>query len=1391
MTLRRAYRVPFVFQLLTAPWLAAQNASPVRAAGDLRLHQSIERDLGPGQTDEYRVHAPAGQFFRVVARQMGVDVVVTVIDPSGKTVVEADRMNGAYGPEAASWIGEISGEYRVRVSSGSTKAGRYRMEFPESRQQTGADPSRIEAETAGFQAARERQAGTPEANLRSIELLERARSTWRRLGDSYEEALCWYAAGSIYSNLGEKQKALDYLAQAIALYRAAGDQAGQAAALFTAGSVYSDLDQKPKALDYYGQALPLYRAAGDHASEATLLSTIGNLCFALGEKQKALDDYGLALPLYRSAADRGGEAVTLYDLGAVYSDLNQKAAAVDFFGQALTLYRTLGDRAGQTITLNYLAAIYSGLGKKAEALDSYSQALPLIRTAGDRASEATTLYQLGAIHSELGQKPEALDHFGQALAIHRALGNQAGQAMTLNYLGTVSTALGHKPEALDYYSQALPLYRALGDGDGEATTLYDIGAAYSDLGRKSEALNSLGQALAIHLARGNQAGQAMTLNYLGTVSGALSHRPEALDFYSQALPLYRALGDRAGEATTLYNIGSAYSDLGRKPEALDYFAQALLIHRAVGSQAGQAMTLNYMGTAYSALGERLKSLDVIGQALTLYRSLGDPAGETTALTNLGHVYSDLGEKQKALDYLRQALPLDRAAGDLAGEAAALSNIGAVYSDLGEKPKALEYYQQALSLYRTAGDRSGEAVILNDIGVVYSDLGQKQKALDYYSQSLPIRRAVADRSGEATSLNNLGQVYSELGDGPKALDYYLQALPQMRAVGNRSGEAGVLSNIGRIYADLGEKPKALDYYGQSLPLMHAVGDRSGEATVLGNISSSFEKSQPEMAILFAKLAVNILQSLRRDNRRLDAGLLKSFEKSIESNYRNLAGLLVGRQRFGEAEEVLNLLKDKEAADFIRRDAVSDQLKPAALLDSERAALDRYEQIQNQIVSDGAAQSALVAKAAKTPLSAGESEQSRQLDRDLSAANTVLRLYFDQEEKAFAANSAAAKSVHDELRDTPGVQRALRTLGPGVVAIYTLVLPDKYTALLVTSGARKAYSTAIPEAELNRKIFDFRQQLQNPASNPLPLAQELYKIVFPEELRHDLDAIGARTIMWSLDSTLRYVPIAALHDGRQYLVALFSNSLITPASLTRLTDASPAVWKGVGFGVSQANGNFSALPGVPEELHRIFRQSGDGNAPVEGRVEMDREFTRETFLAAMRQPDKSVVHIATHFDSQPGVAANSHLLLGDGTQMSLAEIEDTDLLFSDVDLLTLSACSTAFTNRAEDGREVDSFGTIAQSLGASAVIASLWSVSDEATARLMQTMYQFRQAQPELGKGEALRHAQAEMAAGVLKPQVTQAADRGVHITAGAAVAVVATAWTHPYYWAPFILIGNWK
>jgi CHAT domain-containing protein len=127
---------------------------------------------------------------------------------------------------------------------------------------------------------------------------------------------------------------------------------------------------------------------------------------------------------------------------------------------------------------------------------------------------------------------------------------------------------------------------------------------------------------------------------------------------------------------------------------------------------------------------------------------------------------------------------------------------------------------------------------------------------------------------------------------------------------------------------------------------------------------------------------------------------------------------------------------------------------------------------------------------------------------------------------------------------------------------------------------------------------------------------------------------------------------------------------------------------------------------------------------------------------------------------------------------------------VDLLTLSACNTAFRDRTDDGREVDSFGTIAQRLGARGVIASLWSVSDDSTANLMQTMYRIREQSAGMTKDEALRQAQISLLTGEMQSVPAPGQQHRGEVRIGATRETTA-AWSHPYYWAPFILIGNWK
>jgi CHAT domain-containing protein len=286
------------------------------------------------------------------------------------------------------------------------------------------------------------------------------------------------------------------------------------------------------------------------------------------------------------------------------------------------------------------------------------------------------------------------------------------------------------------------------------------------------------------------------------------------------------------------------------------------------------------------------------------------------------------------------------------------------------------------------------------------------------------------------------------------------------------------------------------------------------------------------------------------------------------------------------------------------------------------------------------------------------------------------------------------------------------------------------------------------------------------------------------------------MWSLDDVLRYLPVAALHDGHDYLVAKYRNEVFTPASMASLTH-HPDVksWSGVAMGISRAYGSFPPLPAVPEELRRIIRTSGkpDHEGVLPGQTMIDDTFTEANMEMALEK-SYPLVHIASHFDFEPGDDTASFLLLGgpgaEGQQLSLAEIRKNPKFdFQDTELLTLSACNTAMGGTAGDGREVDGLGMLAQQKGARAVVASLWAVNDKSTGYLMQEFYRRWTTNPGLSKAEALRQAQLTMLHGTLGSE-TMPIERGVRLKNRAAPPINSP-YSHPNYWAAFILIGNWQ
>jgi CHAT domain-containing protein/Tfp pilus assembly protein PilF len=948
-------------------------------------------------------------------------------------------------------------------------------------------------------------------------------------------------------------------------------------------------------------------------------------------------------------------------------------------------------------------------------------------------------------------------------------------------------------QAIDGFERAAALWSSLHDNRETGLALNRIGVIYDDLGDREKAMDYYKRGLALRHAARDHAGEAGSLHNIGGVYSEQGNMQKALDYYNRALTLRRASGDRAGEAGTLNNIGIVYRNLGENQKALDYYVQILPLERATANRASEALTLSNIGNVYSDLGEPQKALDYYNRALTPQRALGDRVGEARTLSNMGSLYWALGGSQKALDYFNQALLLQRAAGDRTDEAFTLNNLGDLYRNLGDYQRALDYHNQALPIRRAVGDRAGEATTLKNIGLAYSYLGQNDTALDYHNRALPLFRDVGDREGEAATLNNIGIVYQDQKEYAKALDCFNRALPLQRAVGDRAGEASTLNNVGLVYMDRGENAKALQPFLQALQLARAVSDSALQGDILNNLMEYWQaEHNPNLAIFFGKLAVNQYQDIRRGNQGLEQQLQQRYLATVTGHYRVLADLLIAQGRLSEAEQVVGLLKEQEFFDYVRRDAAeASSVNGRANLSQDEADSERrYREIGDKLAAIGTERGDLLAKPKLTP---EEAKRLEQLEKDVAVGNVQFEKFLGNLAQQFSAKPAAALQV-EQLRETQGIMEDLRELPPGTVAIYTLAGEDKFRAILRTADIQKAYEYPIKRADLNRKVLDFREVVQNPKLDPRPLAEELYRIVIGP-MAEDLRQAKAQTLMWSLDGVLRYVPLAALYDGREYLIEQYRVSVMTLASNTRLKDPPSVHWRAAGFGVTKAYEGAPALPSVSAELAGIVAPNpGDGGV-LAGEIRLDGDFTQQTMRQALLKRYQ-VVHIATHFRFQPGNETQSFLLLGDGAHLSLAELKSSANLFGGVQLLTLSACNTGMG----DGAEVEGFGTLAQRQGAKAVIASLWPVADASTSRLMQEFYRIRESAAGMTKLEALREAQLELLRGAGKAGSPEGASRGVvrpELENGAPKSQAPlfpydskAPFAHPYYWAPFFLMGNW-
>lgn len=601
----------------------------------------------------------------------------------------------------------------------------------------------------------------------------------------------------------------------------------------------------------------------------------------------------------------------------------------------------------------------------------------------------------------------------------------------------------------------------------------------------------------------------------------------------------------------------------------------------------------------------------------------------------------------------------------------------------------------------------------------------------------------------------------------------------------------LARLGTVRSALHQARAAEAAFSEALSDAYS-GDNPHRAFVHRRVADHHARQgRLSLAIWHGKQAVDHLQTMRARLTHTDA-----FVEHHRPVYVALADRLIQQGRLPEAQQVLDLLKRAELRDYTRTERTSDRATRSA---REQVAERRIRIVRGPLTqlahrAGRLRRRAEAALAGGAPLTQAERAEHAAATEQLAAARTHYRAAMEYVEDQLLAAGRRAAVTDRALPQLHTLQALVAQLGPKVALLHVVVTPQRVNLILTTARTQTAHTVAVKVGTLNQEVHALQRALRNPNTDPSGPAQALYRrLISP--IRGELNAGGVNTLMVSLDAALRYIPMAALRDpgSKRYLAQDFTLTRYGATARETLSQPYQAPQLSVtALGTTQAHGTLNALPGVATELERIVRHGPKDQGIARGTIALDGAFTRGALRAALSE-GLPKVHVATHFVFKPGTDADSYLLLGDGTHLSMAALRTERFDFGEVDLLTVSACETA-VGLGEDGRELDGFGALIQAQGARAVLATLWPVADEGTAEFMDHFYTALAAGQ--GRAAALHTAQVAFIEGRSAPtdgSTIRGLRRPVAPTKPGAPRSTNTLdpHQHPYYWAPFILMGDWR
>jgi CHAT domain-containing protein/tetratricopeptide (TPR) repeat protein len=915
----------------------------------------------------------------------------------------------------------------------------------------------------------------------------------------------------------------------------------------------------------------------------------------------------------------------------------------------------------------------------------------------------------------------------------------------------------------------------------------------------------------------------------------------------------RELGDRDNEGTALSTLGTIYTALSRYDEAIECLKQEIAIYGDLGNLEYQRYPLHNLGDAYMRLGRYDEALKYAEQALSLHREAKDRFAEAATMGTLGEVYSLLGRYDLAVVTNEQELQSRREAKDRHGEAHSLNNLGQTWRLMGRPEKAIEYFEQSLAIYREVKDRLNEATTLANLGMVYSGQARYEKAIDHFYHSLRISREVKSPSDEAEALKSLGLAYSRLNRHDQALASLEQALSINREINAREKEGETLIYLGNVHYSRARYEKAKECYELALAIHRESQSRANEAEALHGLAGvERDRGNLDLARALIEETLKITESLRasiynqetraayfasvqgynefyidllmrmdraRPARGFDATAVEASERARARSLLELLTEAGADIRQGVDQSLLDRERSLARQINARTQQLAQRPKPeqAAALKSEISRLEEeYQQAQTAIRRASPRYAAL---AQPQPLTLTEIQQ--QLDE-----RTLLLEYALGAERSYLWAIAsdtldsyelpgreqieqAARRVYDLLvargrrlrgetlrqardriaRADAQLPQMARQLSRILLSPVAAKLRDNRLVVVADGALQYLPFAMLPAPDTERRRDGGTERQSDRATerrrgreterepSPRPYVSPSLRHFMPLVVKHEVISLPSASALAAHRRELAgrepaphgvaviADPVFSAGDERMK-TATAKIAAETPPTGEEQSIYSTRIIEHLAEDSAKTASGRLVIPRLPytrQEADRILAVAPGSTNLKALDFKADRATATGEELSRYRY-----VHFATHglLDSErPGLSALALSLVDEQ-----GKPQDGFLLAHEIynlnlpaELVTLSACQTGL------GKEIKGEGLVGLTrgfmyAGAARVVVSLWNVNDKATSELMAKFYQrtFKEGER---PAAALRSAQVEMWR--------------------------SSQWRAPYFWAAFVLQGEWK